>query len=440
GFTGRYWQMNADAFDPSRGASGMATGAQASAVSLDLKNGSTSRISLISMNNRLVAHTQGGDAPVDLEHYQVSWSQALGDNSRSDFAAQYTSESNYHRLGTIDPADIPEASRTWRVEESYTTALGDNSTLQTGLRFRERQFDLSTPGTQPGTPFRDTTSQTPEQSVDLFSRGALRLQPAVTVEYGMYSTLSDGSLAVTPQAGLLLQLGSGWNLEGAVTRRVYQQAPNSEFLPTLYREANLCEQGVESCYELRLARKLADDNVVTFSAAERTVGETLRLYFSEDFFDRLESLYLVRGDHLPEMRFAFTRHIAPKIVSTFESSFAKGGGGQFLAADRKAYENQVRYSVTSLDTRFQSTATGLLIAFHNLAQDLAPVQATGQVPTGLEYQRLQVMLTQDLNILLDLAGQWMVQLNMDMSRASSPLLSVDTHLHRTFQGGIAVKF
>ena len=50
------------------------------------------------------------------------------------------------------------------------------------------------------------------------------------------------------------------------------------------------------------------------------------------------------------------------------------------------------------------------------------------------------MLSQDLNILFDLAGTWAVQLNMEISRSSAPLQPGDSELHKRFLGGIAVKF
>ena len=120
--SGRFTQFNPGNLAPS------GAGGQARALSLSLEAGGSSRLHLTSLNNRLV-NPNDESAPVDLEHYQVSWTQDVGQNGRSDFAAVYTTESNYHRLGWLDPVDIPEASTTWRVEGAYTTSLGDRSTL-----------------------------------------------------------------------------------------------------------------------------------------------------------------------------------------------------------------------------------------------------------------------------------------------------------------------
>lgn len=434
GLRGSFWQLNGD----SAGRAGATANAgQASTLSLDLARGPASRLTVTSLSNRMGRRTDG-EEPIDFEHYTVNWTQGVGEKGRTDVAAQYTTESNYHRQAAIDPMGIPEESRTLRVEGAYTTDFGDSNTLQTGVRFREHQFGAVTPGR----PFDQPASA----SVDLFGRGGVRVQPAMLLEYGMYSTLSDGSLSLMPQGGIVLQLGSSWQLEGSGSKRVYQEAPlNPTFLPSLYQESDLCEQGSESCYQVSLSRKPAKDDTdgsLSLIAAHHRIGETLRLYFSEEAFDRLESLYLVRGDELPELRLQMSKHLTPKVVTTLESSMAAGGGGIFLAADRRPYENQVRYMVTSLDTQFLTSSTGVFVAFHHLAQELQPIgQSTGIAPR-MELDRLRLMLTQDLGFMLDLASDWAVQLNMEISRGpiSSAVSSHENELRRRLMGGIAVKF
>jgi hypothetical protein len=475
GLSGNFWQMTSDGplagMAGNRGASSSSADGQTSAVSLNLQPGAGSRITVDSVNDHLAPRLPGvALEPVGLDHYQVSWSQALGESSRSDFTAQYTNESNYHRQGLIDPADVPDASRTWQVDGSYTTGIGDQSSLQAGFRYSELSLGLSPFASGVPPPLTASTQLAPlsagapaaalatlstaavsldHQTVDLFSRGSTRLQSQLTVEYGLYTTLQDGSLALTPQGGVVVQLGGGWQVKGLASHRVYQdQSFDPDFLPTLYRESDLCEQGSKACYEVSLANRVGD-NTVTLSAMERIVGQTLRLYFSDAILDRDESLYLVPGDRLPEVRLQMSRRITTNIKTSFESSFAQGGGGVFVGGDGHLYQNQVRYLVSSLDTHFLNSATGVFLAFHHITQDLGSVAsplvqtASGQ-PTAITYDRLQVMLSQDLNFLWNLAAEWALQVNMELSRGVDPTdpayALADTQLHRRILGGIAVKF
>jgi len=463
GLSGRFWKMSSDSLlagagtGLSRAISGTSADGKTSAVSLDLEAGPSSRITVTSLNNRLLPRTTSGPGePVGLDHYGVSWSQKLGENSHSDFAAQYTSENNYNRQSAIDPASIPGASRTWNVEGSYTTGLGETNTLQAGFRYSESLLGLAPPPSSPAglaagpgslgslTALNLAGLAPDHQIVDFFSRGGTRLKPAFLVEYGLYTTLLDGSVSLTPQGGVVLQMDEGWQARASATHRVYQENPvNPQFMPALFKESDLCEQGGRACYEVSLSRHANQDDAISFSGLERIVGETLRLYFSDVVFDRLESIYLVPGDRVPEVRLVLSHRLSPQIKTSFESSFATGGGGIFAGADGRPYRNQVRYMVTSLNTRFSATATGVFLAFQHLTQGQlplgAPSGATAAAP--VDFDRLQLMLSQDLSFLWNLASQWALQVNMELSRGTAPsLASTDTQLHRRILGGIAIKF
>jgi hypothetical protein len=434
---GRFLELSPGAtFQPAGGGTGAG---QASSLAFALAHGPNSRLSFQSFSNRMSLRGESGDySPVDLENYQVAYSQNVGENGHSEIAARYTSESNFHRpAASLVPLDIPESSRSWNLEAAYTETFSESSSLQTGLRYRQREFGLGDAGPASG---KTSNGWQDLSSVDLFSRGGVRVQPAVLMEYGLYSTLSDGTVALTPQGGVVLQLASNWQLETTAAHRIYRNQPTvPDFLPTLFEQRDLCEQGSASCYQMNLTRKVGNDDSLTFSAAQRKVGDTLRLYFSDDFFDR-ESLYLVRGDKLPELRIGFQHKISPKIVTKLDSSLASGGGGLFVASDGLPYQNQVRYLVTSLDTKFLGTSTGVFVAFHHLSQQLDPV-GPGRPAAQMDFERLQLMVNQNLNFLLNLASEWAVQLNMELSRGLDPTTNVasDT-IRRRILGGIAVKF
>ncbi len=448
GLTGKLLQLASDTANTQTYTDG-----EVRALSLAVGNGPANQISVTSLTNRLTNRPVGGDLvvgrdeaglPVDFENYRVSWSQEHGKSGRSEFAAQYTSESNYHRVGLFDPPDIPEASRAWLFEGSYTKALGDSGTIQAGVRYRERQSDLV------GFGRGNDLDQANRANVDVFGQGGVRISPAVLVEYGMFSTLRDGSVALTPKGGVVVQLGPVWQAETSFSRRVFQNAEDqrTDFLPVLMRSADFCEQGGESCYSLTFSRRQGDDEKISLGAAQRTITETSRLYFSEDLLDRQESLYLVRGDRLPEVQFQLQHRLAPRIVSKLSSSIASGGGGIFYATDRKHYENRLSYAVTSLDTQFQATETGVFLAFHKLSQDLEPVKRSAKSGgSEAEFEKLRLVVSQNLNVLVDLGTDWIVRLDLEVSRgaevarqAGASTARGDDELRKRFVGGFAVRF
>ncbi len=405
---------------------------------IDLKNDSESHLQLTSSSNRLVTGDGGGGRPVDFESVRLDWSRPMGESGQSALSAQLTDESGFYRGGFAEPFGVPESSTTWEVGGTYSAELSDRSTVSTGVKYRERTsrlpYDFGLSG----------SSSVPRERVDAFGQGGFRVRPSVLIEYGVYTVLSDGDLALAPQGGLVLQVSRSWQVlaraSGRFTEDGALDARFNDFLPALHRtDDSACSQGDERCYQLLLARRNGEENSLSLGAVHREFGETLRLYFSEDFFDRQESVYLVPGDRLDELQLALTHRLSSNVLTRIESSFASGGGGTFYASHRDPYENEVRYFITSLDTQFRSTSTGVFVAFHQLEQNLTP-QLNGIAELeGLASERLQLKLSQDLNVLLDLPADWALQLNMDLSRGN-PAESDKDAIKKRVLGGIAVKF
>ncbi len=435
GVSGNFTDLQANG--AAAGTPGEIAAGQGRFVSLNVESPGERLFTLTSVDHRSLVPVDGlGD--VDLERYRVSWSQPVG-GGQTDFAAQYTDESNFYSSALIVPAGIPTASRTWRIDGNYTTAFNDRSTLEAGFRYRERLADDTTFG---------APAELTGQRLDLFGGGGLEAGSALRVEYGLYSTLRDGTVSLMPRGEVIVELGPRWQASVAASRKVYEDAEPllSDFSTTLYREGQACREVEEACYQLELTRRFGDGESVSLGARHRRFDEMVRMYFSEDLFDHLESVFLVQGDELPELQLALTRRLSPTILARLESNLASGGGGIVYARRNRLYENSVQYLVTSLDTHFERTSTGVFVAFHRVEQELEPLAVRRArrpaAVSAMEHERLQVMLTQDLGLLHRLASNLAVQLNMEVSRGSAPnpeLFDGD-ELLKQVMGGIAYTF
>ncbi len=417
--------------------------AEARSVVVALETASDAKLSVTSSSGQMFNLSDGSLAPVDLEHYQMRWSSPAGDRGRSDVTAQYTQEANYHHGGWADPALIPEASRTWQLRGVYTGELTDRTSLEAGLSYRQRtakgHYLASLEGGAAG-----GSDPLSDEILGVYGVAGYQVVPRVVVEYGLFSSVRDGSLSLMPHGGMVVDLGAKWKARTSFARRV-EASDSGElyhgFSTAFYSDETACSNAAEACYEVLFSRGENDESI-SVGAVHREYAETLRLYFSPDFFNRLESLFVVEGDQLPEVHFSMVRRLAPRVLAKLESNIASGGGGIFYATDDQLYENQVRYLVTSLDTRFQQTSTGVFVAFHHLEQELNPVlDSASRSASEVEMQRLQLMLTQDLNVLADFASNWAVRFNVELSRGSTPFrLTSDDELHKKLTGGISVSF
>lgn len=407
-------------------------------IALNVASPAGGSVRLLTSDNK-IRNGLGRIDDVDLERYQVSWSHDLGPGS-SRMRAEVVEERNFFAAGSIHPTGVPTASRSWSVEGRYADFDAGPATLETGFRYRQVE--------ESDTEFGELL---PSQRVDLFGLGRTEIGSQIYVQYGLYSTLRDGSLSLSPQGGLIVELAPSWTASTLASHKIRSDdADIFDFAPVHYSGDDTGCQGESYCYQVGLEHDLDDQTAFSIGASHRRFDETLRLYFSDDFFSHLESLYLVNGDSLPEVQLSMTRRLSPRILARLESSLAAGGGGVFYATDDNSYENNVRYLVTSLDTRFERTDTGVFLAFHHLEQQFEPTTISEQPTypsadgpiTDIEMQRLQLMLTQDLRA-LDLASL-AFQLNMEVSRGAGVTADPGTadgeEIYKRFMGGVAVSF
>ena len=393
-----------------------------------------------------------------LESYGVRVEQAAGGGG-AHFEARYTADQNFHHgfgdlyagqsgLHSLALAaiDSPMSSTTLEFRGGYERQITANTSLEAGLSYRQRQAY--------GNGRFSTWGEDPHQRFDVFSQGNWEIQPTVVLEYGMFSTLSDGNVSFTPRAGFVVELGSRWLAAVSASERVdSEHLLFRDFLQVQYHDDDACTATFEHCYRIELSRRLGatdDSRRVEFGVTQRQFADSVRLYFSRDIFERLESLLLLDGDQVAELHFGLQQRLGEKILTRISSSAASGGGGLLRAVDGSGnnLENQVRYVIASVDTQFERSATGVLLAFRRVDQELSPIARDARFPPAgpnsvLSVERLQLLLTQGLPWVTGTGIQnWALQLEMQLSRGHLPVDSSQDpdQLRRRVVAGIAVRF
>jgi hypothetical protein len=442
GVVGSYAALETDPFAevPRSERRALADG-EASSILLRFEDRNESALTVSTLSNRMTLLRSGRENPMALDDYRVAWEGNLGSDGRSSLQAQaqYTSESAFFGRGWVSTSTVADASETLRLEGRYSTLVGERHSLEAGVRYRQREESFRR---------RGLVETLPADRLDVFSRGGWQVAPSVLVEYGLYTTLRDGSVSLTPRGGFVLQLGPRWQAATRLSRRLDadESSLTADFSPILLADRDDFSAAIAEEAQVMVSRSLGEsDESVSLTATHRRLGDRLRLYFSENFFDYLQNVYLVEGDSLPEVQFAVSRRLTSDLHTRLESSFASGGGGT-VRADRRDFENDVQYFVTSLDTLYRPTATGLFLAFHRLEQQLDPIAGQPRnirsAEAPLHIESLEMVLTQNLNVLVDLAAEWALRLDLEFSRGTSPLLGgeVEDEVRRRVLGGIAIRF
>ncbi len=371
---------------------------------------------------------------VALERHSLGWTRDFGRAGRSSVSAEFTEQDGFFRtygrgrLGRI----APQSSRQLQVRAEHAAALTGRHSIRAGVAYEQTEI----------LPAQLTTLSSPQpyQRLDFFSEAGFRIKPRVLVEYGLVTTLRDGALSFVPRGGAVVQLNDRWSASTTAAQRVYDERQDYfGYRPVLAEHYDGCTSGQKSCYQVEFARVAENDNRFAIAATHREFDETLQLFFDEDLLDRFDTLYLVDGDALPEVEIAYTSRWSPTVVAQMRSSVGVGGGGMLTMRRRRPAENTVQYFVTSLDTQFETTDTGLYIAFQQLEQGVDPIR--GDAWTALDVDKLQLRLTQDLRQFMEEASV-AVRLSVELARGVDPnrnLRQADD-VRQRLTGGVAVTF
>lgn len=388
------------------------------------------------VTSHLAEMRQESGGPVDLQRYGVAWSGELGPG-RSAVSAHYTAESNYYRdprLSALGALALPFESRTLELRGSYDTRLSSDASLRTGISYRNRASDRVGDPLDPALEVQDR--------LDLFGISDLRLHPSLVVHVGMLASMLGETYALTPHTGVTVHLGPRWRTEAAVRHRFDATEAQlfGDFIPLYFGEADRCSAAEADCYRLAFARALGEDGEIRVGSVLRQYADTLRVFFSEDFFDQFDSLVFVQGDHVPELNFSLQHRLSPSVIARFAAHLAHGGGGALEVGD-SAYVNRVDYLVTSVETHFEHTRTGLELSFHSLGQSFEAIAAEMRpLAPAVDLDRLQLQVTQDLRALVGLGTDWALLLDMQVSRGGDAYHQASEALRHRVVGGLAVRF
>jgi hypothetical protein len=385
----------------------------------------------------LGASSAAADA-VDFAQYRIDYARELGEERSTDLTAEFLDEAGLLTGTRLAPRSLPAASRIWMVQGNYSQAIGESNRIRTGFRFREaEQF-----GSQLLTPSERASY------LDLWSHGEVDVNSTMVVQYGMYSTMSDGSVSLTPRGGLLVRLGPSWQASASASHRFVtsQEDPLAgDFTPMLFVGAVGCEQSDTTCYELELLRGQGEDRGLRVRGSWREFDRTVRLFLREDLSIHPEGIFFVPGDRLPEAETAVHGRLGSHVATTWTTSYAAGGGGTYTALNNRSYVNEVEYYTTALSAQILPSATGVYLAFQRVDQSLDPVQRRNRrraLPANARFDRLELAVSQDLSAVFDLASRWAVRVAMEVVRGGTVLVPAEDadDLRHGVSTSVAIRF
>ncbi len=420
---------------------GIGIDGQTHSVSFNVQTPGQGDFDLSSSSNRLTMMDERFTTPVEASQLFLGWKRSVGEYGTTSVKASLIEENGLYNRAWIDPLGLPTSSRTLRVEGDYARKFGGFGDLRTGLRYRESSGAYARRLAGTG------SSLLASQALDAYGDGGWQANEKVLVQYGLFSTMTDGSISITPRGGFVFQLGPLWQSSLTAARRVVSQGElaGDDFQPIVLDGSMTCGEAETACYQMAVMRSSGIDNQLALGASYRELDETVRMYFNGDFFESSEGIFLVPGDRLPEVHASVRQRLSPGIVAKVQASVANGGGGVFQSVNRRHYENHVSMVSSGIDATFEKTSTGVFLSFHRLDQQLAPISRHANGEAGepaTDLRRLELVVSQNLSAIWGLTQDWAIHLGMGLAQGASFFHSdIDSQaIQRRVVTGVAVRF
>lgn len=410
---------------------------RSAAFHFGLSGQNAGRLGITGRTHEMLGVAGGGVDPLDFSHYRIDYTREFDAERSTDLAAQFVDEAGLLSNSRLAPRSLPLASRTWSLQGSYSQPLGTNHRIRAGMRYREaQQFSSSL-----------VAPSARDSYLDVWSNGEIDVNSTMVVQYGLFSTMSDGSVSLTPRGGLMLHLSPSWRASALASHRFVASDEDPlarDFVPLFFVGAVGCEDADTSCYEVQLMRGIEEQSGLRIRGSWRQFDRTVRLFLREDFALNPEGIFFVPGDELPEAQATVHKKLGSNVAATWTTSYAAGGGGTYRAVNRRRYVNEVEYYTTSFTAQILPSSTGIYLAFQRVEQALEPVQSSRRrLPsTGARLDRLELALSQDLSAIFDFASRWAVRIAMELVRGGTVLAPAEDEdaLRRGLSTSVAIRF
>lgn len=372
----------------------------------------------------------------DLSQLELRYRTQIGSIFRADVRAGYEAYRGWIVPGLPALVHGPDGARSVWLEGRLSSPLTESSRLVAGLRVRETTPELGSSVAR--------GLEVARRHLEAFGLAEWQPNAIWLVRYGLYSRHSDGTLAVAPQGSLVVRLGTDWQagLEGA-----WRWSQAEGFEPD-FRTASVsafdsipCDPASGTCARLHLEHGSRDARQFTVSLSWTEFAGWARLLLNDSLVPQGEGLLLFPGDVLPGVAIQARQRLGSSWTSRWSARYASGGGEEHLSG-RQAWSNQLDWWAAALEMSYLPWSSGIYLSFQRLDQEVVVANRSSSHRLA-QFERAELVLTQDLGGLFDLAREWSVRLGFELYRGATLLEPAPRDaeaLRHRLTTGFAVRF
>ena len=371
---------------------GEVTTGNAAGVALSVAPSSDEHVLVSTRHNNL----SFSDSPASLQTDAVSWSRGEEQGRVESVGARYIEETNLYRETSLGGTIFPLASRTWVVDAQYgRPASLDAAGVSVGMTYRHWEASIGPSGIGADGGFVQAAPD-----ADLAASTSFKVTDHAEVEGGVvarYLGAAPGAYGIAPVATVRYDLGGATVYAHGLYRVLGSTSQATSVMPRIASVEESLDPAATRALSVGLQRKVGADAQVSFEASEARIGEIVRTFFQGDFLTDFDSVYLLDGNSVRQIKGSVTQRLSNKLSANVSVRYGSIDG-RVNGPSADAYgiaSNAGRFWTASASVQILPTQTGIAVLVRNIRQEVATPAAVLENNSD----KLALQVSQDLSIL-----------------------------------------
>jgi hypothetical protein len=371
---------------------GEVTTGNAAGVALDVAPSANEHVQVSTRHNNL----SFADSPASLQTNSVSWSRGEEQGRVESVAARYIEETNLYRETSLGGTIFPLASRTWVVDAQYgRPASLDAAGVSVGMTYRHWEASVGPSGIGADGGFVQAAPD-----ADLAASTSFKVTDRAEVEGGVvarYLGASPGAYGIAPVATVRYDIGPATIYARGLYRVLGSTSQATAVMPRITSVEESLEPAATRALSVGLQRKVGANSQVAFEASEARIGEIVRTFFQGDFLTDFDSVYLLDGNSVRQVKGSVTQRLSNTLSANVSARYGSIDG-RVNSPSAEAYgisSNAGRFWTASASVQVLPTQTGIAVLIRKIRQEVATPAAVLENNSD----KLALQVSQDLSIL-----------------------------------------
>ncbi|HTY43093.1 MAG TPA: carboxypeptidase-like regulatory domain-containing protein [Thermoanaerobaculia bacterium] len=371
---------------------GDVTTGNAAGVALDVAPSADEHLQVSTRRNSL----SFADSPASLQTHAVNWSRGVEQGSVESVGARYIEETNLYRATSLGTTIFPISSRTWEVNAEYgRPASLDTPGVSVGMVYRHWEASVGPSGVG-----ADGVLVQAAPDADLAASASFKATDKLEVDGGVvarYLGAAPGAYGIAPVATVRYGVGGGTIYARGLYRALGSTSQATAVMPRIASIEESLDPAATRALAVGFQRKVGADSQVDVEVSEAKMGELVRAFFQGDFLTDFDSVYLLDGNSVKQLKASVTQRLSNTVSGNISVRYGTIDGN-VASPSAESYgmtSNAGRFWAARASVEVLPTKTGIALLVRGIRQDLQ----TAASLISNDSDKLALSVSQDLSVI-----------------------------------------